>query len=72
MKDTKVPTLHTHCPTCRHCTHLHTHVADLVMCLGCRVEGTVCIVTQDPASLQILLRQIFAEASHEAHSQYGV
>jgi hypothetical protein len=72
MKDTKVPTLHTHCPTCQHCTYLHQHAGGLVVCMGCRLESTTCIVTRDPAALQLLLRMIFAENAHDSHEKHGV
>lgn len=68
----KAPTLHTHCPTCRHCTHLHTHVGETVLCLGCRAEAQPCLVFLDPAALQLLLRMIFAENSHNFHEIHGV
>ena len=64
--------MHTHCPTCHHCTDLHRVSAELVVCLACHVEGRLCPVIEQPVKLRLLLAAIFAQNVHESHEAHGV
>lgn len=64
--------MHTHCPTCDHCTDFHAVAPDLAVCRACAVQGQECLVHQIPESWTLFLARIFLQNSHESHERHGV